>query len=35
MTIDRKAATATWKERKNTPGIYAIRCTVSGETWMG
>ncbi|MBC7506592.1 MAG: GIY-YIG nuclease family protein [Sandarakinorhabdus sp.] len=35
MTIDRKAATAAWKERKNAPGIYAIRCTVSGESWMG
>lgn len=35
MTIDRKAATAAWKERKTAPGIYAIRCTPSGETWMG
>jgi hypothetical protein len=35
MSIDRKAATAAWKERKTAPGIYAIRCVVTGETWLG
>ena len=35
MSIDRKAAVSAWKERKSAPGIYAIRCTVSGERWLG
>jgi hypothetical protein len=35
MTIDRKAAAAAWKQRKPSPGIYAIRCTASGEVWVG
>ncbi len=33
--IDRKAATAAWKERKAVPGIFRIDCTGSGETWVG
>lgn len=32
---DRKAAVRAWKEREPEPGIYAVRCTVSGETWVG
>src|SRR5919199_3169221 len=32
---DRKAAAAAWKERKATAGVYALRCTASGECWVG
>jgi hypothetical protein len=32
---DRKAAVAAYKERKSAAGIYAVRCTASGETWIG
>ncbi|TFI58697.1 GIY-YIG nuclease family protein [Sphingomonas parva] len=32
---DRKAATAAWKERKASAGIYAVRCEPSGEAWVG
>jgi hypothetical protein len=35
MRIDRKAAIASYKERKAAPGIYAIRCAASGEQWLG
>ena len=35
MMIDRKAAVNAWKERKSAPGIYALRCTVSGAVWLG
>ena len=35
MMIDRKAAVTAWKERKSAPGIYALRCTVSGAVWLG
>lgn len=35
MTLDRKAAAAAFKEHKARPGIYAIRCTASGEAWVG
>jgi hypothetical protein len=35
MTQDRKAAIVAYKERKATPGIYLIRCTASGEAWVG
>ncbi len=35
MTPDRKAAVAAYKERKALPGIYAIRCTATGEAWVG
>lgn len=35
MTTDRKAAVTAFKERKPSPGIYAIRCSASGETWVG
>jgi len=33
--VDRKAATAAWKERKAPAGIYALRCSASGECWVG
>lgn len=35
MAIDRKAATAAYKERKASPGIFAVRCVKSGDTWVG
>jgi hypothetical protein len=34
-TADKKAATAAYKERKTTAGIYAVRCTASGQIWVG
>ena len=33
--IDRKAVIAAYKERKSTPGVFAIRCATSGEIWVG
>ncbi len=34
MTIDdRKAAVTAYKERKVTPGIYAVRCTPTNQAW--
>ncbi|MBE9607543.1 GIY-YIG nuclease family protein [Acetobacteraceae bacterium H6797] len=36
MTKDtRKAALRRYKERKAATGIYALRCTASGECWVG
>lgn len=35
MTIDRKAATAAFRERKPSPGVYAVRCSGSGGLWLG
>jgi hypothetical protein len=32
---ERKAAVAAHKERKVESGIYAVRCTVSGQVWVG
>ncbi|MGE0281410.1 MAG: GIY-YIG nuclease family protein [Rhizobiaceae bacterium] len=34
-TIDRKAAVAEYKKRKAPAGIYAVRCTATGEAWVG
>ena len=34
-TESRKDAIAAYKERKPVPGIYAVRCTASGEAWVG
>jgi hypothetical protein len=34
-TEDRKAAIAAYKERKAAPGIFAVRCPATGETWVG
>jgi len=31
----RRTMIAAYKERKAPPGIYAIRCTLSGESWIG
>ena len=36
MTPDqRKAATASYKERKTVGGIYAVICRPSGQRWIG
>lgn len=32
---DRKAAVAAYKERKVEAGIYAVKCTASGQVWVG
>ncbi|OYX13269.1 MAG: hypothetical protein B7Z15_07855 [Rhizobiales bacterium 32-66-8] len=34
-TEDRKAAVTAYKERKIERGLYAVRCTSSGEVWIG
>ena len=34
MPIDRKAGIIAWKERKNAPDIYVVRCPASDESWM-
>ncbi len=31
----RKAAIAAYKERKSVAGIYTVRCTATGEVWVG
>ena len=35
MGTNRKAAVAAYKERKTAAGIYAIRCSSTGEVWVG
>ena len=35
MRGDRKAAIAAYKERKVIGGVYAVRCTATGEVWVG
>ena len=32
---DRKAAIAEYKKRKSAAGVFAIRCTGSGQVWVG
>lgn len=32
---ERKAAVSAYKERKATAGVYAVRCTATGEQWVG
>jgi hypothetical protein len=32
---ERKAAVSAYKERKTVAGVYAIRCTATGEQWVG
>jgi hypothetical protein len=32
---EKKAAAAAWKEREAPAGVYAFRCTASGECWVG
>jgi hypothetical protein len=31
----KKELTDAYKERKPSPGIFAVRCTASGEAWVG
>ena len=31
----KRAAIAAYKERKSVAGIYAVRCTASGQIWVG
>ncbi|GBQ26295.1 GIY-YIG nuclease family protein [Gluconacetobacter azotocaptans] len=35
MKADRKAAIATYKERKSVAGIFLVRCAASGRCWVG
>jgi len=30
----RKELTAAYKERKTRPGVFAVRCSASGEVWV-
>jgi len=32
--VERREAARQFKERKPSPGIYALRCTTSGRTWV-
>ncbi|MEF2071410.1 GIY-YIG nuclease family protein [Consotaella aegiceratis] len=32
---DRKVAIAAYKKRKSVAGIYALRCTPTGQCWVG
>jgi hypothetical protein len=34
-TEDKKAAIAAYKKRNSVAGIFALRCTASGQTWVG
>jgi hypothetical protein len=33
-TADRKAAVATYKDRKVAAGVFALRCNATGEAWV-
>lgn len=33
--MDRRAAVADYKKHKTVAGIFALRCSASGETWVG
>jgi hypothetical protein len=32
---DRRAAVAAYREHKAQAGVYAVRCTATGEAWVG
>ncbi len=32
---NRRAAVAAYKERKPAAGVYAVRCTATGQCWIG
>lgn len=34
-TVDKKAALAAYKERKTVAGVFAVRCTPTGQIWVG
>jgi len=33
--VDKKAAKAAYKEQDVVAGIYAVRCTATGQAWVG
>jgi hypothetical protein len=33
--VDRKEAIRKYKERKTARGVFAMRCTVTGQAWVG
>jgi hypothetical protein len=35
VSQDRRDALAAYKERKVVGGIYAVRCTATGQLWLG
>lgn len=35
IAADRKVAIAAYKERKTACGVFAIRCSASGQVWVG
>ncbi len=35
MSLDRKAAKDACKKRTAAAGIYAIRCALTGQVWVG
>lgn len=35
MKADRKEAIRAYKARSTTRGIFALRCTATGDTWVG
>lgn len=34
-SVDRKAALASYKERRHDAGVYTFTCVPTGETWLG
>ena len=34
MPIDKRAIRREFKERKTDKGVFAVRCTISGEAWV-
>lgn len=34
-STDRKAALAAYRERKTAAGFFAVRCTATGQVWVG
>jgi hypothetical protein len=33
--MDRRAAIAAYKERKSVAGVFSLRCSATGEIWVG
>jgi hypothetical protein len=33
--IDKREVRRTFKEKKTAKGVFAVRCTVTGEVWVG
>ena len=34
-TLDKRALSAAYKERKSVAGVYALRCATSSQAWVG